>query len=54
MLADYLIHDRSELENKTVLELGAGVGLTSAVAGIYAKQIICTGDKSSEQKKSFD
>lgn len=45
LLGDWLIHLglNRELENKTVLELGAGTGLTSFVAALYAKRVICTG-----------
>lgn len=37
------MHLRNELKNKLVLELGSGVGLTSIAAGIYSKEVICTG-----------
>lgn len=36
-----LVH-RKFLENKTILELGSGVGLTGIVAAMYAKRVICT------------
>ncbi|XP_045526473.1 methyltransferase-like protein 22 isoform X2 [Pieris brassicae] len=44
LLGDLLIHlgVNGELEGKTILELGAGTGLTSFVAGIYAKKVVCT------------
>lgn len=42
LLADYLFHIRHELQDKQILELGAGVGLTSIAAAIYAKKVICT------------
>lgn len=46
LLGDLLIHLGSvgELQNKIVMELGAGTGLTSFVASIYAKKVICTGN----------
>ncbi|XP_075979102.1 methyltransferase-like protein 22 [Anticarsia gemmatalis] len=44
LLADWLIHLglKGELANKCVLELGAGTGLTSFVAALYAKKVVCT------------
>ncbi|XP_023949615.2 methyltransferase-like protein 22 [Bicyclus anynana] len=44
LLGDLLIHlgHTGGLTDKTVLELGAGTGLTSFVAAIYAKKVICT------------
>ncbi|VVD03255.1 unnamed protein product [Leptidea sinapis] len=44
LLGDLLIHlgVNGELDGKTVLELGAGTGLTSFVASIYAKKVVCT------------
>ncbi|XP_055380097.1 methyltransferase-like protein 22 [Condylostylus longicornis] len=42
LLADYLFHHRNELCDKQVLELGAGVGLTSIAAAMYAMRVICT------------
>ncbi|XP_026316944.1 methyltransferase-like protein 22 isoform X2 [Hyposmocoma kahamanoa] len=44
LLGDLLIHLglQGELQNKIVMELGAGTGLTSFVASIYAKKVICT------------
>lgn len=32
-----------QLTGKTVLELGAGTGLTSFVAAMYTKKVVCTG-----------
>lgn len=45
LLGDMLIHLglKGDLKNKTVLELGAGTGLTSFVAALYAKKVVCTG-----------
>ncbi|XP_054735135.1 methyltransferase-like protein 22 [Anastrepha obliqua] len=42
LLADYIFHKRNEFRDKVVLELGAGVGLTSIAAAIYAKKVVCT------------
>ncbi|XP_037933322.1 methyltransferase-like protein 22 [Teleopsis dalmanni] len=42
LLADYLFHCRKEFEHKNILELGAGVGLTSIAAAVYVKQVVCT------------
>ena len=43
LMADYVIHNRKIFEGATVLELGAGVGLVSIVASIWAKLVYCTG-----------
>lgn len=44
LLGDWLIHLglKGELANRSVLELGAGTGLTSFVAALYAKKVVCT------------
>nr|XP_034831136.1 uncharacterized protein LOC117988128 isoform X3 [Maniola hyperantus] len=44
LLGDLLIHlgQTGTLNGKTILELGAGTGLTSFVAAMYAKKVICT------------
>ncbi|XP_048758247.2 methyltransferase-like protein 22 isoform X1 [Ostrea edulis] len=42
LLADYLIHIQGELNNKTVVELGAGTALASIVASFFAKSVLCT------------
>lgn len=43
VLADFLIYHRKQLAKKRLFELGAGVGLTSIAAAIYAqKDITCT------------
>ncbi|EDV95683.1 methyltransferase-like protein 22 [Drosophila grimshawi] len=43
LLADFLFHQRNELANKTIMELGAGVGLTSIAAAIHSSgQVYCT------------
>lgn len=43
LLADYILHHSEALAQSTVLELGSGVGLTSVVAAMVVKQVICTG-----------
>ena len=43
LLGDYILSHPELFQNKTVLELGSGVGLDSIVAGIVAKEVICTG-----------
>ncbi|CAD0200949.1 unnamed protein product [Chrysodeixis includens] len=44
LLGDWLIHLglKGELATQNVLELGAGTGLTSFVAALYAKKVVCT------------
>ncbi|XP_011186196.2 methyltransferase-like protein 22 [Zeugodacus cucurbitae] len=42
LLADYIFHKRNEFRDKFILELGAGVGLTSIAAALYAQQVVCT------------
>ncbi|XP_020815875.1 methyltransferase-like protein 22 [Drosophila serrata] len=43
LLADYLFAKRLEFAEQTIMELGAGVGLTSIAAGIYnAGKVYCT------------
>lgn len=42
LLADFIFHNRNEFSNKCILELAAGVGLTSIASAIYCKNIICT------------
>lgn len=46
LLADFMIYLglKGGLTDKVILELGGGTGLTSFVAGMYAKKVICTGD----------
>ena len=50
LLADFVIHSREDFKDQTVLELGAGVGLTSIVAGMFAKEVVCTGGKKGRRK----
>lgn len=43
LLADYVFHQREELASKTLMELGAGVGLTSIAAAMHnGGQVYCT------------
>ncbi|XP_031622643.1 methyltransferase-like protein 22 isoform X2 [Contarinia nasturtii] len=43
LLADFLLHNCWRFENKRILELGSGVGLSSIAAGIFSKtDVICT------------
>ncbi|XP_067612629.1 methyltransferase-like protein 22 [Eurosta solidaginis] len=42
LLADYIFHKHEEFCNMSVLELGAGVGLTSIAAAIYSSNVVCT------------
>jgi methyltransferase-like protein 22 len=46
LLGDLLIHLglNGKLKGKSIVELGAGTGLTSFVAALYAKKVICTGE----------
>lgn len=43
LLNDFILCNRDLFSNTKVLELGSGVGLTSILASIYAKKVICTG-----------
>lgn len=45
LLADYILSNPDLFRDKVILELGAGVGLTSIVASFLAKEVICTGNK---------
>ncbi|XP_039283816.1 methyltransferase-like protein 22 isoform X3 [Nilaparvata lugens] len=47
LLADYILSNKTKFANKVILELGAGVGLTSIVAGMLAKEVIFTGQYTS-------
>ncbi|XP_063235475.1 methyltransferase-like protein 22 isoform X1 [Bacillus rossius redtenbacheri] len=42
LLADFLLHQGCALAGHTLLELGAGVGLTSIVAAMFSREVICT------------
>lgn len=41
-LADFLIHNSHLIRETCVLELGAGLGITSLVAALYARKVYCT------------
>lgn len=43
-LADFILHNVYIFKNANILELAAGVGLTSIVAGMIAKSITITGN----------
>lgn len=43
LLGDYIMHNERKFKNTHILELGSGVGLTSIVASMYAREVICTG-----------
>lgn len=42
LLNDFILENREIFANKTILEVGSGVGISSIVASIYAKKVICT------------
>ncbi|KAK7111579.1 methyltransferase-like protein 22 [Littorina saxatilis] len=42
LLCDFILHYSALFEGCSVLDLGAGVGLTSIVAGFMAKTVFCT------------
>lgn len=43
LLADYILHNEKKFKNRKILELGSGVGLTSIVSSLFAREVICTG-----------
>lgn len=43
LLADFILAQASMFKGATVLELGAGTGLTSIVIAMVAKTVYCTG-----------
>lgn len=45
LLNDYILCNLDRFSNKKILEIGSGVGLTSILASIYAKKVICTGNR---------
>ena len=45
LLCDYLLTHKERFAQRTILELGAGIGLCSLLASRYAARIICTGQK---------
>ncbi|KAI2666343.1 Methyltransferase-like protein 22 [Labeo rohita] len=44
LLADFILAQASMFKDATVLELGAGTGMTSIVMAMVAKTVYCTGD----------
>ncbi|ESP03846.1 hypothetical protein LOTGIDRAFT_156443 [Lottia gigantea] len=42
LLCDYIIYNNTEFINKTILDLGAGCGLSSIVAAMFASTVYCT------------
>lgn len=51
LLNDFILSNRDIFSNKAIIELGSGVGLTSILACIYAKKVICTGEKKRKASK---
>lgn len=43
-LADYVVHNAAHFTGAAILELGAGTGLASLVAGTLAKRVFSTGE----------
>ena len=44
LMADYLLYQRNDrFHGSVVLELGAGTGLVSIIAGFKASHVFCTG-----------
>lgn len=47
LMTDYILYRGTELlSNSVVLELGAGTGLVSIIAGLKAHRVYCTGQLS--------
>ena len=42
LLCDYILHHPSQLQDCVVLDMGAGPALTSIVAAMFARTVICT------------
>lgn len=42
LLADFIFHKRQEFKEIQLMELGAGVGLTSIAASMFVRKVICT------------
>lgn len=42
LINDFILCNQDMFSNKTVLELGSGVALTSIVASIFTKRVLCT------------
>ncbi len=43
LMSDYLLTHSEIVDGAIVLELGAGTGLVSLVAAMFAAQVFCTG-----------
>ena len=43
LLCDFMLHYNALFAGKVVVDLGAGVGLTSIVAALQANTVFCTG-----------
>jgi predicted nicotinamide N-methyase len=43
LLCEYILTNQSQFLNKTILEVGAGIGLCSLIASRFASKVICTG-----------
>ncbi len=50
-MADFILSEPAMFRGATVLELGAGTGLTSIVMATTAKRVYCTGMKPSSRFK---
>ncbi|KAL3876030.1 hypothetical protein ACJMK2_033917 [Sinanodonta woodiana] len=42
LMSDFIIHNKTTFKDQSLLELGAGTGLTSIVAAMYAHTVFCT------------
>ncbi|KAK3612251.1 hypothetical protein CHS0354_039533 [Potamilus streckersoni] len=42
LMADFIIHNKTVFKDQSLLELGAGTGVTSIVAAMYAHTVFCT------------
>lgn len=49
LLAEYILFRRDLFQGRTVLELGAGTGLTSIIAATVARTVYCTGNALTSQ-----
>jgi predicted nicotinamide N-methyase len=43
LLCDYILTNQNRFLNKIILELGAGIGLSSLIVSRFASKVICTG-----------
>ena len=52
-MSDYILHNRKQFKGRTVLELGAGVGVVSLIAYLSdAKCILCTGTSTNSMQNA--